>query len=294
MKVLITGGAGFIGQKLTDVLLEKGRRIIIFDHHPPKQKVEFMELDIGSGDLAPEIFKGIDAVIHLAGENIFGRWNEEFKRKIYNSRILSARTLVSSISKLDKKPKVFISASAVGFYGGRGEEELYEDSVPGSDFLARVCIDWEKESKEVEKFGVRSVQIRTAPVIGAGGMLSKLLPFYKLGLGGPLASGNQWFPWIHITDIANIYAFALENENIFGPINACSPQQIRNREFSKTLAKVLNRREFFRTPQFVLKLIYGEFAENILNSQKVYPKKLLEAGYKFMFSDIEEALRDVL
>lgn len=300
MKVIITGGSGFIGQALTAALLQKGYRVSILDLIPPpkndgplRKQVDFFKVDLME-ELPQELFKDTQAIIHLAGKNLFGRWNKQVKESIYQSRILGTKNLVTVLEKLPERPKVLVSASAVGIYGDRGEEELDESSALSSDFLARVCMDWEKEARVAEKFGVRTVQIRTAPVLGTGGLLSKLLPIYKLGLGGPIASGQQWFPWVHIKDIVNIYIFALENENLKGPVNTCSPEQVRNKEFSSILAKVIKRPHFLRVPKWSLKLLFNDLADFIVASQKVYPKKLLAAGYKFSFPHLKQALENIL
>lgn len=298
MRIIITGGAGFIGQHLTAALLDKGYQIRIADHHPPRQQthfaVDFVELDLGNQAPPPDLFRDVDAIIHLAGKNLFGRWNEHVMRQIMDSRVFGTRSLVSALHNLPRKPKAFISASAVGFYGDRGEEDLDESSPPGHDFLAAVCYAWEHESQKAEALGLRSVQVRTAPVLGQGGLLSKLLPAFKLGLGGPIGSGQQWFPWIHLRDIVGIYTLAIENENIQGPVNACSPQNIRNREFTEALSEVLRRPAFVRMPGWALRLVFGDLADSVVTSQKVHPTKLMEAGYDFAFPDIREALRDTL
>lgn len=298
MKVIITGGSGFIGSELTAALLQKGYEVAIFDLRPPKQKdasaITFLKIDLSVEPPPLEWTRGADAVIHLAGRNLFGRWNKEVKRSIYQSRIAGTKNMVLALKAVEPKPKVFVSASAIGIYGDRDEEELYESSLPGDDFLARLCIDWEGEARKAEAFGLRTVQIRTAPVLGHGGLLNKLLPIYKLGLGGPIGSGTQWFPWIHIQDIVGAYIFAVENEAMQGPANSCSPQQIRNKEFSKYLANVLRRPDFLRVPPLALKIIFNDLADFITASQKVYPKKLMENGYHFNFPDVKAALEDIL
>ncbi|MDA2936141.1 TIGR01777 family oxidoreductase [Patescibacteria group bacterium AH-259-L05] len=291
---MITGGSGFIGQNLTAALLQKGYEVTIVNRHASKQKqVAFYDIDLVQSEIPDEIFSDVDAVIHLAGANIFGRWSKRKKRAIYHSRIAGTRNLVSAISALNQKPKVLISASAVGFYGDRGEDKLDESSSSGKDFLAHVCIDWEKQAREAEKCGLRTVQIRTAPVLGHGGFLRKIVPIYNLGLGGPIARGKQWFPWIHMADIVGVYMFALENEAIAGPVNACSPQQIRNIDFSNALAKVLKRPAYLRVPRLALKLVLNDLASVVLASQKVYPRKLNDFGYKFIFPNIEKALENL-
>ena len=294
MKILITGGGGFIGSFLIDTLLAKNYKVIVVGLTPPKQNVDFFKLDLVREKISKDILENVDAIINLAGKNIFGRWNERFKKEIYESRVLSTRTIIESIKEVDKKPKVFISASAVGYYGDRGEEELDEDSLPGKGFLAKVCVDWEKESLKAEDLGIRSVQIRKGIVLGNGGFIYQILPFYKLGLGGPLGKGNQWFSWVHINDVVNIYLLTLENNNLSGPIIACSPQSIKNKDFSKIVAKVLKKPAFIKIPKILLKIMFGEFADEILASQKVYPKKLIKFNYKFEFLDLEKALADIL
>lgn len=293
MNVIVTGGSGFIGSVLVSALLDKGHQVTVFDHHPPRQQVGFVQLDLVGQELSADLFQGKDAIIHLAGKNIFGYWSQRVKKQIYDSRILGTRSLATSLTRLTSPPRTFISASAVGYYGDRGDEDLTELSPPGNDFLARVCIDWEKETREVDSLGVRSVQVRTAPVLGQDGLLKKVEPFYKLGLGGPLGSGNQWFPWVHLRDIVSIYVFALENEDIRGPVNACSPHLVRNKEFSRTLARVMRRPHLFKTPKWALRLMFGDLADAIMCSQKVHPAVLTKAGYTFAFPDIRKALEDI-
>lgn len=294
MKVIVTGGSGFIGYHLIAALLERGHSVSVLDHHPPQHNVGFIRTHLGGQPLPMELFTGVDAIIHLAGRTVFARWNQKVKKEIYDSRILSARSLVSSIAGLDRKPKVFVSASAVGYYGDGGEEELDESSAPGTDFLAKVCVDWEEEARKAETFGLRTVQVRTAPVMGHGGILEKLLPLYRLGLGGPMGSGRQWFPWIHIQDIVGIYVLAVENEAVRGPVNACSPGCVRNKEFSDALARALRRPAFVRVPRWAARMALNDLADVVLCSQKVIPKKVTELGYRFQFPDIAGALADVL
>ncbi len=294
MKIIITGGSGFIGRHLMTALIQRGHEVTILDMYPPPRPANYTYINLARQEPAAELLNETDAIIHLAGRNIFGRWSAQTKKEIYQSRIESTKNLLSLLKKLPRKPKIFISASAVGIYGDRGEEELDECSSLGNDFLAKVCIDWEKEARKVEALGIRSIQIRTAPVLGCGGLLDKLLPIYKLGLGGPIGSGLAWFPWIHIEDIVAVYIFALENEKVHGPVNACSPQRIRNKDFSDALASVLKKPAFLRVPRWALKLIFNDLADAITASQKVSPKKLIVAGYMFRFPDIKKALENIL
>ena len=293
-KIIITGGSGFVGTHLSIALLEKGYKVVVFDIRSPMVSgVDFFKVNL-IDEVPREPLEGCYAVIHLAGRNIFGRWGKKAKKAIYESRISSARNLISAIADLNKKPEVFISASATGIYGDRGEEKIDETSLPGDGFLAKVSVDWEEEAKKAERLGLRSVQIRTAPALGKGGFLNKILPIYKWGLGGAIGSGKQWFSWVHIDDLVNIYIFALENEQINGPVNACSPEPVRNKEFSDTLASVLHRSGFLKVPKWLIKLTYGEVSDVILASQKVYPKKVTGFGYKFSFPDIKSALEDII
>lgn len=293
MKVIITGGSGFIGTRLTEALLDKGHQVTIFDLHPSTHDVRFIKIDLVHDDIKEELLRDGDAIIHLAGRNIFSRWNEKVKREIYDSRVLAAKNLVVALKHTLRKPRVLISASAVGYYGDGGDEVLDESSEPGNDFLARVSIDWEKEVKEAEKLGIRTVQVRTAPVLGRGGLLASIAPIYKLGLGGPIASGRQWFPWIHIVDLVRIYTLAFENERIQGPINACTPGKIRYQEFSGALAKVLKRPAFFKVPKWALKLLYNDLADSMVISQRAHPEKLVKQKFVFFFPDIKKALEDI-
>ncbi|MBI2851762.1 MAG: TIGR01777 family protein [Chloroflexi bacterium] len=294
MKVIVVGGSGFIGSHLVAALLGRRHSVIVFDRHPPRQSVDFVRVDLTGQVLSPELFSGADAIIHLAGRNVFARWNEKVKKEIYDSRILSTRSLVSSIERLERKPGVLVSASAVGYYGDRGEEELDESSAPGNDFLAGVCIDWEAEARKAEASGLRTVQVRTAPVMGHGGILGKMVPLYRWGLGGPMGNGRQWFPWIHIQDIVGIYVLAVESEAMSGPVNACAPGRVRNKEFSDALAKVLKRPAFMTIPQWATRIALNGLADVVLSSQKAIPKKIVGLGYRFLFPDIAGALIDLL
>jgi len=292
-RITITGGSGFIGQNIAALLLEKSYEVCIVDSRPPLIG-RFVEADLMSEGLPTEPFEGAESVIHLAGETIFGRWNERKKKAIRKSRTLGTRNLVSTLKRLKQPPASFVCASAVGFYGERGDEELFETSPPGKDFLAHVCIDWENEASQAHDIGIRTVMMRTAPVLGEKGLLQKVLPVYRMGLGGPLGSGTQWFPWIHIRDIAQIYVFAIEHKKIEGPCNACAPEYITNQDFSDALARVLRRPALVKVPKWALRLALGELADSIVASQKVSPKKLIDAGYEFSFPDLEKALVHLL
>jgi len=301
-KIIVTGATGLIGRKLVASLIEKKFEVIILSRDVRKAKSmfpdvkDFVEWDYQKPDEWKSRLENADAIIHLAGVNLFEkRWNEKFKSQILESRELSTRKLVDAIRSTVKKPDVFISASGIGIYGNGSDEILDEQSTIGNDFLADVCKVWEDESQKVEAFGVRSVQIRTGLVLSnEDGALKQMLPAFKMFFGGPLGNGKQWSSWLHIDDIVAIYLHALENVSISGPINAVSPNPITMNEFAKALGKVLNRPSLFSVPKFMLKIIIGEGAEVVTGSQKVIPDKLIKNGYKFKFTKLEDALNDLL
>lgn len=295
--ILITGGSGFIGSKLTQALLDKGYAVLVADLGEPRIKHErliFEKLNL-SVDEIPKKYDGeLYGIIHLAGKNIFGRWTEGFKKGVYDSRIESTKKIVETVSRWNTKPKVFVSASAFGFYGNAGEIEVEEFAKSGTDFLAKVCIDWEIEAKKAEAFGIRSVQIRTAHVLGNGGLLAPLFLPFRLGLGAWIGNGNAWLPWVHIKDIVNIYIFALENESLHGPVNTGAPETIRQKDFMKMFGKSYGRYVLFSIPIFLLYLRYGALAYTFDNSVKMSSKKLFDFGFKHKHPQLKEALDDVV
>jgi uncharacterized protein (TIGR01777 family) len=237
----------------------------------------------------------MDAVVHLAGETIAGRWTPEKKKRIYESRVQGTHRLVDAISTLDERPKVLISASAVGYYDDRGDDVLTEDAPPGGGFLSRVCRDWEREAQRAEELGLRVVRLRFGIVLGpGGGALQTMLPLFKLGLGGPLGSGRQWWSWVHRDDVVGLIELALKNEELSGPANATAPNPIRQREFAKTLGRVLKRPAVLPAPAFALKLTLGEFANELLASTRAIPKRAQELGYRFEYAELEGALCQIL
>lgn len=301
MKILITGATGFLGRRVCEVLSQAGHTVVALSRDPTnaKQRVPALKeaflWDPRAGLPPRQALEGCDAVINLAGETVAGRWTESKKRAIRESRIVGTRNLVEVLAQLDSRPKVLISASAVGYYGDRGQETLTEDSSPGSDFLAQVCQDWESEAARAESFGIRVVRLRIGLVLGpGGGALQALLPIFKLGLGGPIGSGNQFWSWVHRDDIAGVIEFALEREDLRGPINVTAPQPVRQREFAQALGRVLKRPAFLPAPAFALKIVLGEFASELLSGKRVLPQRLSQAGYKFRFVELEPALREIL
>jgi uncharacterized protein (TIGR01777 family) len=301
MNILITGATGFVGRRLCEMLHQAGHtvRALSRDSVAAKQRVPHLKEVFPWNplqELPPlQAFEGCDAVINLAGESIAGRWTTAKKQLIRDSRVLGTKNLVNALAQLSSRPKVLISASAIGYYGDRGEETLTEDAAPGSDFLAQVCRDWENEALKAESLGMRVVRLRIGLVLGrGGGTLQALLPLFRVGLGGPLGSGRQWWSWIHRDDLCRLIVQILANESISGPVNATAPQPVRQKEFAQVLGRVLRRPAFLPTPAFALKIALGEFADGILASQRALPRRAQEMGYRFQFEELEGALREIL
>jgi len=298
MKVLITGGLGFIGTQLSDRLLEKGHQVIVVDRVPEPaaytpQRVTYVPADTTMKGAWQEEIAGQDAVINLAGASIFTRWNDKTKQLIYDSRVLTTRNVVEAMDK--NKEALLCSTSAVGYYGFRGDEELAEDDSPGSDFLAEVCIDWEAEANKATQKGARVVITRFGIVLGkTGGALGQMIPAFKKFVGGPLGSGKQWFSWVHMEDLLRAFIFVFENKDIHGPVNLCSPNPVRNKDLAKALGKVLSRPSFLKTPAFTLRLALGEFGSILLEGQKIMPSKLRKHGFRFRYPEIMGALQEAV
>lgn len=301
-RIIITGATGLIGKKLSKSLIDRGDNVIIFSRNKDKAKSmipgakDYIEWDYSKPEVWKINLENTDAVVHLAGINLFSkRWNENFKKEIIESREVSTRNIALAINSCINKPKVLISASGIGYYGDCGDKILDEDSSAGNDFLADVCKVWEGEARKVEQFGVRSVQIRTGLVLSKEeGALKQMLPPFKFFIGGPLGNGKQWTSWLHIDDIVRIYLYAIDNNNLNGPVNAASPNPVTMKEFAKTLGKVLQRPSLFSVPKFALKVVVGEAAEVVTASQRVDVKKLSNSGFKFKFNFVEEALINLL
>ena len=301
-KIIITGATGSIGKKICPRLIENGNEVIIFTRNSEKaQKVlpgvkKFIDWNYYQPDRWKNELNGIDAVIHLAGANLGAkRWNKKYKRLAYDSRVISTRNLVEAIKNVDKKPETFICASAVGYYGDRKDEELYESSIPAENYLANLCRDWEAEAVKIEEIGVRRVSVRTGLVLDNGeGILKQMVPAFKIFLGGYLGNGKQWFPWIHIDDVAGIYLHAIGNEELSGAVNASSPGIVTMKKFAKSLGKILNRPALFPVPKFALKITAGEIADYAIMSQRISVNNILKSGYEFKFENLDEALRDLI
>jgi uncharacterized protein (TIGR01777 family) len=301
-KFIITGATGSIGRNLVQELVARGDKVIVFTRNPEIAKnkmanaTKYVKWAYDCIDTWLNELNDVDAVVHLAGVNLGAeRWNEEYKKLAYDSRIISTRNLVEAIKSVEEKPKVFICASAVGYYGNRYDEVLDEESLPGNDYMANLCKDWEAEASKVEQYGVRRISVRTGLVLSKDeGVLEQLYLPFKLFIGGPLSTGRQWFPWIHIDDIVGIYLHLIDNESIQGPVNAASPGIVQMKEFAKTFGKVLKRPSLFPVPKFALKLVAGELGEYAVMSQRTSVEKITKSGYKFKFENLEEALRKLL
>jgi len=297
MKILITGGTGFIGKKLCHFLLDKNHQLTVLSRTPEKvstlcgksvQPVNKI-VQLTSSD-------SFDAIINLAGEGIAdARWSKNRKQQLLDSRINITKQLISYIEKADVKPKVLISASAIGYYGNRGSTLLTEESLPHEEFSHHLCALWESAAFDAQKQGVRTCIIRTGLVIGDnGGFLKRMLLPFKLGLGGPMGNGNQWMSWIHRADLIAIIDKLLESDTLQGVFNASSPKPVTNNEFTKTLAQVLNRPAFIPIPAFVLKILLGEMSALLIGGQRVIPERLEKAGFEFTFKSLNHALSNVV
>ena len=298
MKVMITGGLGFVGTQLSIRLLDKGNQVTVVDHSPgPKphtpKAVEYLFADTTQKGSWQEEIGNHDAIINLAGATIFRRWTKKSKPLMYESRVLTTENLVEGIPR--GKAIVLCSTSAVGYYGFRNDEEIAEEGPPGDDFLARLCVDWEKEALKAVDKGARVVLLRLGIVLGkTGGALGQMIPAFKMFVGGPLGNGNQWFSWIHMEDLLSAILFAIEQTELEGPINLCSRNPVRNKDLATSLGKVLGRPSLLKAPGFIIRAMLGEFGNVLLNGQRVIPQKLLKNGFVFQYREIEEALREVI
>jgi uncharacterized protein (TIGR01777 family) len=294
-KILISGASGLIGAAVGASLAADGREVsrLVRGKVTRKGDVSWNPAQ----PIAPEKVSGFDVVIHLAGEGVFGVWTREKKRRIYESRIIGTRNLAEGLARAEQKPRVFISASAIGYYGDRGDEVLNEQSSPGAGFLAEVCRDWEAATKPALDPGIRIVNIRTGHVLDpAGGILKKMLLPFRLGLGGRIGDGRQWQSWIHMGDWLGALRHIMNHDSLRGPVNLVGPNPVTNAEFTKVLAGVLSRPAFFTVPGLALKAALGREAANemLLSGQRVEPGKLIASGYQFQIPDLQEALRDLL
>jgi uncharacterized protein len=299
MRVAITGATGVIGRALAKALRDRGDEPVALSRSAARAEqslgVDAYEWKAPKAGPPPlDALRGSDAVVNLLGDAIAQRWSDEAKREIVDSRILSTRNLVGALGQLPEaeRPRVLVSQSATGWYGARGEERLDEAEPAGDDFLARLTVDWEAEADRAEELGVRVVQTRTGVVLAeSGGALEKMLPFFKLGIGGPVAGGRQYVPWIHLDDVVGALMFALENEALRGPVNLTAPEPVTNKDLSRTLGRVLRRPAFAPVPALAVRALYGEMASIVTTGHRAVPTRLQELGYEFRRPDLEQALQ---
>jgi uncharacterized protein (TIGR01777 family) len=271
MRVTITGASGLIGSKLAAALKQRGDEVIPVSLRSPGP------LELG------------DVVVHLAGENVAQRWTDESRKRIEQSRVDGTRRVVTAINEAETKPQALISSSAVGYYGKHGDEKLDESAPPGDDFLARVCVAWEHEAQQAD---TRVVRVRTGVVLDqSAGALAKMMTPFKLGVGGPVAGGNQYMPWIHLDDVVGIYLQAIDDARWTGPVNATAPEPVTNKQFSRALGRALHRPALAPIPAFAIRALYGDMAEIVTEGQRAVPRRTLELGYRFEHTDLDEALK---
>ncbi|HTA42410.1 MAG TPA: TIGR01777 family oxidoreductase [Bryobacteraceae bacterium] len=297
MKCVVSGGTGLIGRRVVDYLLRGGHYVGVWSRKPGNEKrtgVQSFSWDSIEGEPPEESLNKMDAVFHLAGEPVAQRWTAAAKDRIRDSRVLGTRHLVDAIGRVRHKPAVLVCASAVGYYGDRGDELLTESATPGEGFLVDVCREWEKEANRAADFGLRVVTLRIGFVLGKeGGALAQMLPAFRACVGGRLGSGKQWMPWIHICDVAQMFLYAAES-GLSGAWNATSPNPVTNAEFTRELGKALHRPAVFPVPRFALRLAFGEFGTHIVDSGRVVPDAAFKAGYTFRYPELGPALRNLV
>jgi uncharacterized protein (TIGR01777 family) len=297
VNITISGASGFIGRRLMKTLAAAGHSLTALSRHagsnmPPN--VKLFAWDPGKGEPPAESLREASAVVHLAGEPVAQRWNSAVKQRIRDSRVNGTRHLVEALRKLSRPPGVLVCASAVGYYGTRGDQLLDESSQPGEGFLADVCKEWEREAVAAESLGIRVVRVRIGVVLDPkGGALVRMLPPFRMGVGGKVGDGRQWMPWIHLQDLGNLFQFALE-QPIRGPVNGTAPNPVTNADFTRALAAAVHRPAIFPVPTFGLKILFGEMSDVLLASQRVFPKAAEAAGFSFRFPQIDPALADLL
>ncbi|MEZ6044650.1 MAG: TIGR01777 family oxidoreductase [Planctomycetaceae bacterium] len=297
MKIAITGASGLVGSALTRFLESKGDQVFPVTRSRNDSKLEAVHWDINKGEIEKEKLEGIDAVVHLAGESIAsGRWTPELKKKIVESRVKGTRLIAETLAELENPPEVLVSSSATGYYGDRGDLQLTEVSPPGTGFLPETCVAWEEATKAASDAGIRVVMIRTGLVLSKeGGALEKMLTPFKLGVGGRIGDGKQFWSWIALEDLVRVMHFAITHKQLSGPVNGTAPCPVTNQEFTKTLGKVLKRPTLIPVPAFLARTALGEMADDLLfASANVIPAKLEEHGFLFELFSLEDALRSIL
>ncbi|MDQ4049714.1 MAG: TIGR01777 family oxidoreductase [Actinomycetota bacterium] len=298
MKLTVTGATGTIGRALVGALLERGDSVTVLSRRPDRAKSALGDVralawsDPKSEPPPPEALEAHDGIVHLLGEPVAQRWSKRAKREIRESRVLATRQLVAGLRAAERRPGVLVSQSATGWYGARGDEPLDESAPPADDFLAQVVSEWEAEARRAEDLGVRVAITRTGVVLSqSGGALEKMLPPFRLGVGGPVAGGRQYVPWVHADDVVGALIFCLENPAARGPVNVTAPEPVTNRELSKALGRVLGRPALAPVPALALRALYGEMASIVTTGARVLPRRLEELGYGFRQPDLDPALR---
>lgn len=298
MRITLTGASGFLGRPLIKRLLQDGHQISLLTRKASlglPAEVRIFLWDAQREEPPLEALSGAEAVIHLAGESVSQRWTPGVKKAIRSSRVDSTRLLVQALSTLAERPALFLSGSATGFYGERGDEELNENSALGKGFLSEVCMEWEQQANLARSLGIRVHTLRTGVVLGlGGGALAKMLPPFRAGIGGKLGSGKQWMSWIHWEDWVELVVHLLHAPIASGPVNLCAPNPVRNEEFTQALAQALRRPAFLPVPEFALKFLFGEMAAVILGSQRVLADVALGSGYRFRYPELASALKTLL
>ena len=299
MRLTVTGATGLIGSRVVGALAARGDEVTVLSRSPQRAG---RALGVAAAAWRPteepasaEALAGRDAVVHLAGEPLDQRWTDASRRRIRESRELGTRNLLAGVAATDARPGVLVSASAVGFYGDRGEEILTEEAAPGLGFPAEVCQAWEREAARARELGMRVAHVRTGVVLApGGGALARMLPPFKLGVGGPVAGGHQYLPWIHVDDVVGLYLAVLDDDRYEGPVNASAPEPVTNRDFSKALGRALRRPAVAPVPALALKLVYGDMAEIVLTGQRAVPAKAQRLGFAHRHPELHEALRSAL
>ncbi|HWF51114.1 MAG TPA: TIGR01777 family oxidoreductase [Solirubrobacteraceae bacterium] len=299
MKVTVTGATGLLGSRLVGALKARGDEVTALSRDPARATerlgVPAERWDLLTDAAPVEALAGREGVIHLAGEPVAQRWSADAREAIRSSRVQGTANLVAGIEAADPRPRALVSASASGIYGDRGAEELDEGASPGDDFLAEVCLGWEAAADRASELGVRVTKVRTGIVLDAsGGALAKMLPPFRLGVGGPVAGGQQYMSWIHVDDVVGLYLAALDGEDWSGPVNGCAPGAVTNAEFSHALGRALHRPAVLPVPALALRAMYGEMAEIVTGGQRMIPARAQALGYRWAHDDLDAALRSAL
>ena len=296
VNITITGASGLVGRRLVQVLGSAGHNLHVLSRHGGTNLPNGVQLSVWDPDRQPprESLENADVVVHLAGEPVAQRWTAQSKQRIRDSRVLGTQRLVEALAGLTRRPAALVSASAVGYYGSRGDEILEESSPPGSGFLPEVCVEWESAAGAAAALGIRVAVVRIGMVLDPrGGALGRMLPAFRAGVGGRLGSGRQWMSWIHAADLVELFRFAIDN-SLSGPLNGVAPFPVSNREFTQELGRALHRPAVFPVPEFVLKALFGEMAGILLASQRTAPRAADAAGFRFRFPQLGPALADLL